>query len=377
MNAPVHMANEIFAMNTFAHTADDMFAMNASPHTVDDILNSIRLEQYGIGVLDLPNMPRFIDLVRDALTGQIDLSPVGLVNSFIGVIFAEFVAHNGLIRQLFVVAILSALMSVLTEAFTHKAAGETGFYVTFLMTVALAISSFYIAVGILTGLVSLVNNIMHAAIPMMIALMAMGGNFMGAAGFNSILFFALQVLGWFIGGIFVPLVLAATALDIASKLSEDGEKLDKLSELLRKIAGWMLKGMLALFAFLLTLQRFTAPITSNLAIRTSRSVVGAVPVVGNAFTAAVDTVVNFSQAARSGVLVALVLVLCMAVASPLVKIFALSFIYKVAAAFLQPVADKRLVTLMDGIGKHLTMLFHAAALIGVMCVFTVVILLSF
>jgi stage III sporulation protein AE len=88
-------------------------------------------------------------------------------------------------------------------------------------------------------------------------------------------------------------------------------------------------------------------------------------------------VVNFSQAARSGVLIALVLVLCAVLVAPLLKILALSFIYRATAAFLQPVADARLVTLMDNIGKHMQMLFNAAALIGVMCVYTVVILLSF
>jgi len=346
-------------------------------NNADEILNVIGLDRYDTGILNVPNMPTFMDLLRDAISGNLDLSPTGLLQSFANVIFAEFIAHNGLIRQLVVVAILSALMSVLTEAFTHKSAGQTGFYVTFLMTAALAVSSFHISVGILNGLVSTVQNIMNVSIPLMIGLMTMGGNFVGAASVNSLLFLAFQLLGRFIAAVFVPLILAATALDIASKLSEDGAKLDKLSELTRKIADWTLKGILALFAFLLTLQRFSAPIASNFAIRTSRNVVGAVPVVGNAFTAAMDTVLNFSQAARSGVLVALVLVLCATIAAPLIKIFALSFLYKAIAALLQPIADKRLVTLMDSIGKHLNMLFFAAALIGIMCIYTVIILLSF
>ena len=345
--------------------------------TAAEILESIQLERYGLAPLDVPNMPRFIDLVHDALTGRLDLTPMGLLNSFAGVVFGEFMANGQLIRQLLVVAIIGALMSVLTEAFTHKSAGETGFYVTFLMTAALAVSSFYIAVGVLNRLINTVTVIMQASLPLMIGLLTMGGNFVGAAGFNSLLFFALQLLARFISTVFVPLVLAAAALDIAGKLSKEGTKLDKLAELVRKIAEWTLKGILAVFAFLLTLQRFTAPIVSNAAIRTTRNVAGAVPVVGNALAAAMDTVVSFSQAARSGVLVAMVLVLCATVAGPVIKIFALSFIYKAVAAFIQPVADKRLVALMDSIGKHLITLLVAAVLIGVMCIYTVVILLSF
>jgi len=345
--------------------------------TPAEILDNINLDRYDLTPLDIPNMPRFIDLVRDAISGQLDLSPMGLMYSFAGVIFGEFIANGQLIRQLVIIAIIGALMSVLTEAFTHKSSGETGFYVTFLMTAALAVSSFYVAVGILQRLISTITGVMYASMPLMVGLLVMGGNFTGAAGFNSILFFALQFLTQFITRVFVPLILAATALDIASKLSADGTKLTKLSDLVRKIADWTLKGLLALFAFLLTLQRLAAPIVNNLVVRTSRNVVGAVPVVGNALTAAMDTVVGFSQAARSGVLVALVLVLCAAIIGPVIKIFALSFIYKLIAAFIQPVADERLVTLMDSIGKHLTMLFFAAALVGVMCIYAVVIMLSF
>ena len=342
-----------------------------------DILNAIGLDRYDTGLLDIPNMPRFVDLVRDALSGRLDFSPTGLLNAFANIVFAEFIANGQLIRQLLVVAILGALMSVLTEAFTHKSAGETGFYVTFLMTAALAVSSFYIAVDTLGRLTNTVSGIMQTALPVMVGLMSMGGNFVGAAGAHTLLFFALQFLGRFMTAIFVPLALAAAALDIASKLSADGAKLDMLAALTYKIADWSLKGVLALFAFLITLQRMTAPIVSNMALRASRNMIGAVPVVGSAFTAALDTVVGFSQAARSGVLVALVLVLCGAVAGPLIKIAALSFIYRMVGAFLQPVADQRLVAFIDGIGKHLGLLFYAAALIGVLCVYTVVILLSF
>lgn len=340
-----------------------------------DIIHHTALDRYDTSMLDMPNMPRFLDLVRDALAGRLDLSPMGLVNSFAGVVFAEFVASGWLIRQLVVIAIIGALMSVLTEAFSHKSAGETGFYVTFLMTAALAVSSYYVAVGILTQLVNVVTGIMYGAIPVMIGLLIMSGNFVGAAGFNSVLFFALQFFGWFVSNVFVPLILASAALDIASKLFADGAKLDMLANLVQKIANWALKGMLALFAFLVTLQRISAPIAGNIALRTSRNIVRAAPVVGNAFAAAMDTVVGFSQAAKSGVLVALVIILCVAIATPLVKIFSLSFIYNVVAAFLQPVADPRLVALMGSISNHLKMLFSAAGLVGVTCVYIVIIML--
>ncbi|MCL2358108.1 MAG: stage III sporulation protein AE, partial [Defluviitaleaceae bacterium] len=171
----------------------------------EEILRAIGLDRYEIGVLDRPGMPSFADLVSDAVAGQLDLSIGGIFSAVTDIIFAEFLAHGGLIRQLIIIAILGALMSVLTETFRHKSAGETGFYVTYLMAVLPAIASFYIAVEILTGLVSLTDAVMQAAIPLMFGLMAMGGNFTGAASLNPVLFMGLQAVNWFISVVFVPM----------------------------------------------------------------------------------------------------------------------------------------------------------------------------
>ena len=341
-----------------------------------NIIETIPFDNYDIGILDRPSLPGFRDLVRQAISGELDLSLNGVLSAGMHIIFGEFMASTGLLRQLLIIAILGALMSCLTDAFTHKSAGELGFYVTFLMTVLLAISSFYLSVEILNGVIGLVSTIMLASIPLMITIMAMSGNVVGAASFHPLMFFALQLVTWFVSIVYVPLILAAAGLDMANHLSVT-VKLDKLAELLRKIADWTLKGIVAAFALLLTLQRFSAPILSNVALRTTHSVVGAIPVVGNALNAAVDTVVHFGQAARSGVLVALVLVLCVTLATPLLKLFVLSCVYRLTAGLIQPVADKRLVKCMDCAAKYMGQLFYAAALVGVMCVYSVVILLSF
>jgi stage III sporulation protein AE len=341
-----------------------------------DIENILQLNNYDLQPLDRPGLPRFIDLAQQAVRGELDLSLSGILSAGGNLIFSEFFANGQLIRQLLIVAILGALMRCLTQAFTHKSAGDMGFYVTYLMAVLLAISSFQVSVEILNRLAAAVTAMMTAAVPLMIGLMALSGNFAGAAGFHPLFFFALQLITWFISIVFIPMVLAAAALDIVNQLSAEN-KLDKLAELIRKIADYALKIIIAVFAFLLTLQRISAPIINNTALRAGRSVAGAVPVVGNALTAAMDTVVHFSQAARSGVLVALVIILCLALATPMLKILVLSWVYKITAALIQPVADSRLVSCMDSAGKAMGQLFAAAALLGVMCLYSVVILLLF
>ncbi|MCL2187493.1 MAG: stage III sporulation protein AE [Defluviitaleaceae bacterium] len=347
--------------------------MNAREFNAFDALN---LERYDLQPLDVSGLPRFLDLARQAVRGELDLSMSSILTAGANLIFAEFFTNGEIIRQLLLVAILGALLRCLTLAFSHKSAGEAGFYVTYLMTVLLAISSFRVSVDILTSLVAVVNGMMLAATPVMVALMLISGRVAHAAGFHPLLFFALQLITGFITAVFIPLVLAGAALDIVNQLNREN-KLDKLAALVRRIADYTLRAIIGVFMFLLTLQRISAPILNNVALRTTRSAAGAVPVVGNALTAAMDTVIHFSQAARSGVLVALVLVLCAAMLAPLLKILTLSWVYRITAAIMQPIADERLTACMDSAGKAMGQLFSAAALLGVMSIYTVVILLSF
>jgi len=341
-----------------------------------DVLDFVPFDSYDIGLLDRPNLPGFRELVGQAVRGELDLSLGGILGAGMQIIFGEFSSSSQLLRQLLIIAILSALISCLTEAFKHKSAGELGFYVTFLMAVALAISSFYLSVQILNGIVGLASNIMLASVPLMLAIMAISGNVVGAASFHPLMFFAFQLLARFISTVYVPLILASAGLGMISHFSET-VKVDKLAEVLQKVAGWALKGILVVFGFLITLQRFSAPILSNLGLRATYGAVGAIPVVGSALSAAMHTVTHFGTAARSGVLVALVIVLCAVMVTPLIKLFVLSVIYRITAGFVQPVADARLVSVLDVAGRHMGHLFNAAALVGVMCIYTVVILLSF
>ena len=352
--------------------------MNAPPFNTPtfNALDSLQLEQYDLSALDAPAGRSFLTLAQEVVRGELDLSFNGILTAGLEIVFAEFFANGAIIRQLLLVAILGALLRCLTQAFSHKSAGETGFYVTYLMAVVLAISSFQVSVSILTSLVATVNAMMMAATPVMIALMVMGGNFTHAAGFHPLLFFALQLISGFITAVFIPLVLAAVALDIVNQLNSDN-KIDKLAALVRKLADYALRAVVGVFMFVLTLQRIATPILNNAALRTTRSAAGAIPVVGNALTAAMDTVLVFSQTARSGVLVALVLVLAIALLTPLIKLFALSWVYRIAAAIMQPITDERLTTCMDTAGRAMGQLFSAGVMLGVMCVYSVVILLSF
>jgi stage III sporulation protein AE len=318
----------------------------------------------------------FGELVQQAVSGELDLSLTGLLNLGTKALFNEFFINTSLIRQLLLVILISAVIGVLAEAFKHKGAGELGFSITLCMTGLLAVSSFRLCAGILSDLAGTMQTMMEASVPLMLSMMAVSGNPGGAAVLHPLLFFAMQLITRLITMIFIPLITIAACLHLINYIM-DNNRLDKLARFLKKLADWSLKGLVAVFAFILTLQKISVPVINNAVLRTAKGAVGAVPVVGSALNAAVDTVLVWGQAAKSGVLVALVIVICAAIAAPVIKMLVLMLVYRLAAVVSQPLCDTRLVTCLEGVGEYMGSLVSAGALLGVAAVYTAVMLLSF
>ena len=335
-----------------------------------------QLSQFELSGLDMPAAPSFAELVGAAVSGEIDFSLSGIAEAGFKIFFNELLLNNQLMRQLLIIAVFSALLKCLSDSFKYKSAGELGFYVSYIMMTLLAMSSFHLAAGILSGAAARLSGMMEASVPLVISLLALSGN-VSAAVFHPTLFLGINLLGRFISVIFIPLVTAAAALTALNHLMEKPPPLTRLALLLKKGAGWMLNGIVALFALLLTLQKISVPIVNNFALRTARAAANAVPVVGGALNSAMDTVLYVGAAAKSGVMVALVVVIVLAAAAPVLKMLAVMLVFKLAAAVTQPVCDERFVLCVDEIGSFMGQLAGAGALIAVMFVSAAGILLLF
>ena len=318
----------------------------------------------------------FTDWLWRAVNGELDLSIWGIVEGIAGIFFSELWLNGALIRQLLLIAILSALLRCLSDSFKTKSVGELGFYVSYIMIFATIFASFRMSSGILMDLVLQATAIMEAAVPLMLSLTAMSGNITSAAVLNPVLFMGFALMSRFIAYVFIPMITGAAILHMVNHMTENSI-FTKTAEFIQRASKLALKLMVFLFLSLLALQKISAPIVNNLALRTARAAAGAVPVVGGALNSAMDTVIHISGAARSGTLVALVIIICIAVSVPLIKLLVFVFIYRLTAAIVQPICDERIVKALDGLGDYAGMLLVAGVLVSLMFIFTCVIMLTF
>jgi len=318
------------------------------------------------------NMP---SIFRDAIAGDLDLSPAGLLNSFLRLLFSEVLDHASLLRNLLVIGIVSAILHNITTSFSDSSVGEIGFYVSYLAMVTMLFSSFRIAVSIFSELMMTISLFIDAGIPLFIGLVVMSGNVAGATVFNGILVFAVAFVGrlisWFIG----PAIMSAAALHMINFIDQK-DILSNLATLIKKGISWTLKILAIGIVSIISIQRISTPLANNLLMRATRSAVNTVPVVGSVLSGALENVMYLARMLRGGVLVVVIITMVAICLIPMLKLFALMLTYKIAAALIQPICDERIVDCLEVAGDYTALLLSAAAIVSMMFMVSVVIMLT-
>jgi stage III sporulation protein AE len=205
-----------------------------------------------------------------------------------------------------------------------------------------------------------------ALVPLLLALIAASGGLISAAFFHPVILFLMNMSGLFMQYIILPLLFLATLLSIVSTMSEQ-YKVSQLAALLRNWSIGLMGLFLTVFLGVISVQGASAAVTDGVTIRTAKFVTGNfIPVIGRMFTDATDTVVSASVLLKNTVGIAGVGILLIIVAFPAIKILMIAFIYKFAAAILQPLGGGPIITCLDIISKSVIYVFAALAIVSLM-----------
>ena len=148
----------------------------------------------------------------------------------------------------------------------------------------------------------------------------------------------------------IPFVLVLTSLVIISKIS-DKVHIDKLSKFFKSGIVWFLGIVLTVFVGVVSLEGTLSSSVDGITAKTTKAVVSsAIPVVGKILGDAVDTVLGCGIVLKNAVgLVGVVIVIGICI-MPILKLFVLSVSYKLLSTVVQPIADEKIIDLLEQIG---------------------------
>ncbi|TWE06328.1 stage III sporulation protein AE [Neobacillus bataviensis] len=290
--------------------------------------------------------------------------------------FHEFIANGKLLGSLIMLTIFSMFLQSMQNAFEKSTISKVAYSIIYMVLVILALNSFHIAISYTNEAIGTMISFVLALVPLLLALIAASGGVVSAAFFHPVILFLMNSSGLIMQYIILPLLFLATLLSIVSTMSEQ-YKVSQLAALLRNWSIGLMGLFLTVFLGVISVQGASAAVTDGVAIRTAKFVTGNfIPVIGRMFTDATDTVVSASVLLKNTVGIAGVAILLIIVAFPALKILMISFIYKFAAAILQPLGGGPVIKCLDIISKSVIYVFAALGIVSLMFFLSITVIVA-
>lgn len=342
--------------------------------------------------MDLTDLKQFWDDVNNKYGGFLPESQKGSLYDFIkgdkkfslqewgqGLLkfaFQEFVSNGKLLGTLIMLTIFSMFLQSMQNAFEKSTISKVAYSIVYMVLVIIALNSFHVAISYTNDAIGSMISFVLALIPLLLALIAASGGLVSAAFFHPVILFLMNMSGLFMQYIILPLLFLATLLSIVSTMSEQ-YKVTQLAQLLRNWSIGLMGLFLTVFLGVISVQGASAAVTDGVTIRTAKFITGNfIPVIGRIFTDATDTVVSASALLKNTVGIAGVAILLIIVAFPAIKILMIAFIYKFAAAILQPLGGGPVITCLDIISKSVIYVFAALGIVSLMFFLSITVIVA-
>ena len=197
------------------------------------------------------------------------------------------------------------------------------------------------------------------------------------AGTAMIFYEAVLAVIFLIQVIFLKAVLPAIQAYVIIQLINFLHKedfLSKLADLLRTILEWTLKTITALVIGMELIQNMISPALDSLKRDALGKTAAAIPGIGNVIDGAAEVALGTAVLIRNCLGVTGILILLILGLPPVIRLALSALIYKLFAALLQPVSDRRMIGCLSAMGEGCRLLLKVLVTVELLFLITIAIL---
>lgn len=314
--------------------------------------------------------------LKDLSTGNAQFDIKKIFNNVIKFFFKEVYSNYIIIVKIVILSLLCALLQNLKSAFGRDGVGEIAFYACYILIAAILISNFAMALNMGKIVIYNLVGFMQIFIPTIFAMLMVTGNISTATVMQPSVIFGIGILSILIKKIILPIILGYTVLAIVNNISSKIQ-VSKIAEFIKDVGTWLITIFLTVFISLLSLQSSITAVADGIGTKTAKFAVSTfVPVVGKILSNTVETVVGCSIVLKNSFSIVGMIIIILISLAPVLKLFALIIIYKLAAVLIEPISDERIVKCITQMSKSLSLLVGAVLSVSIMFIICISILVN-
>lgn len=306
------------------------------------------------------------DILNSAIKGEIDNTK--LYQNLLKLMGNEVKTGIKCLLSILVIIIIHSILKSISENLENDTICRLIYYVQYIAIVTIIMTNFSNIISMVKETADNLVGFMNTLIPILVSLMLYTGSITTSSILEPIILFMINFIGNLIETILIPLTLIMASLTIVSKIG-DKVQIDKIAKFLKSGIAWSLGIILTIFVGVVSLEGTLSSSVDGITAKTTKAIVSsAIPIVGKILGDAVDTVLGCGIILKNAVgVVGVILVIGICI-MPIIKLGTLTICYKLLAGVCEPIADEKIVKLLEQIGDIFKILLAILASVSVMVI---------
>lgn len=353
----------IFPKKVFAETEEEIMDTTQEKFNISDFINEA--QNYTGDFLEDVDLN---NILSQAIQGKVDNKTIFL--KILKVLGSEINTSLKTLISILVIIVIHGILKSITDNLENKNISQIIYFVQYILIVTLIMSNFTEIINLVKNTANDLVGFINLLMPLLLTLMIYTGSIATSSILEPVILFAINLIGNLIKDILIPVVFIIVIFSIISKISERIQ-IEKLSKFLRSSVVWVLGIILTIFVGVVSLEGTLSSSVDGITAKTAKTAVSTViPVVGKILGDVVDSVLGCGIILKNAVGIVGVIIIIGICIMPIIKIATLCIMYSLASAIVQPVADGKIVKILDEMGGVFKLL------LGILCALSVLLIVG-
>lgn len=312
----------------------------------------------------------FGDVVSSLMSGEPEKTGRLFIDFLSDMISYEFRYNWHNLVYILLISIAAAVFSNFSGAFRNKQISDISFYVLYMLLITMCLTSFQTASQGVEGRLDSVVEFMRVLCPSYFLAVAFASGGVTSMFFYNVILFLIYVVELVIVRFLLPVIHIYIMVRVLGNLTGE-DFLSEFAGLIHKIVTWALRTLLACVVGVNVVQGLLAPAIDTLKRSALTRTAEALPWVGNAMGGAAEIFFGTAVLIKNGIGMAGAVIAVLICIGPIVQMALMALMYKLAAALVQPVSDKRITACISGVSEGYELMVRVIFTVGILFLLTI------
>ena len=292
----------------------------------------------------------FQNLVERLMAGDLTGLCSQLLSGLQSALFQEIGSGGRILGQILALGIFAAVFTSFSGLFQENQVSETGFFAAYLLLFTLLMTGLTQSIQVAAKAAGDIMQFMKAMMPAYFLAVALAGGSISAAAMYEFTMGLAGVSQWLLITVMIPLIRLELLMKMTGNMVKE-ETLSRLNDLLDQVIRWGMKVLLGVVVGFHVVQGLLLPYADSLKNGAAQKLVGMIPGIGQGAAAAAQMILGSGVLLKNAVGMAGAVVVFLILAVPMLKILVLMLFYQCAAAILEPICDKRIISCISAAAR--------------------------